>query len=57
MEELREYFKKKIVNAYNSLYRDPNDPEYINQPPLTEAEKMIRKIIIREKNKAKNKIK
>ena len=24
MDELREYFKKKIVNAYNSLYLENN---------------------------------
>lgn len=61
MDELRKYFETKIVNAYNSLYLDPNNDANVH---LTDAEKMIRKIIIKvnthslifqEKNKAKSK--
>lgn len=44
MDELRKYFEQKIVNAYNSLYMDPDNDANIN---LTDAEKMIRKIIIK----------
>lgn len=47
LEELREYFKKKIVNAYNSIYLESVDPDYRSDHNLTEAERMIRKIIIR----------
>ena len=55
MEELREYFKKKIVNAYNSIYLDSADPRNDSTQYLTQAEKMIRKIILKEKNKLKQK--
>lgn len=55
MEQLREYFKTKIVNAYNSIYLEDADPSYDSIQHLTEAEKMIRKIILKEKNKLKQK--
>lgn len=52
MEELREYFKTKIVNAYNSICRENTDPNY-SYEDLTDAEKMIRRMIIKEKDKAR----
>ncbi|CAI2380506.1 unnamed protein product [Moneuplotes crassus] len=48
MKGLREFFKKKIVNAYNSIYHEHSNPGYDTRESLSKTEKMIQKIIIRE---------
>ena len=56
-DELREFFKAKIVKAYN-IYRDSmryGDPNYLNSQNLSAAEHLILKKIIKEMKRTKSK--
>ncbi|CAI2382921.1 unnamed protein product [Moneuplotes crassus] len=51
MKGLREFFKKKIVNAYNSIYHQNTSniaEAEAHRPVLSKTEKMIQRVIIRE---------